>query len=103
MVLLIKKIFCLGVIAVFPLFMTALMTFRFQDPIPLWCNWWLGAALIWSAFFYAMISPLFYRKYPIFFRCFIWVGILSFLMGSVAFWYYYSFVPADETLLYSGF
>ncbi|QJB30512.1 hypothetical protein HF324_03730 [Chitinophaga oryzae] len=89
MVSLVRKICCSGVIAVFPLFVTALLTFSFQDPIPLLHNWWLGASLLWSAFFYAMISPLFYRKYPLIFRCLISVGLLSFLLGGVAFGYYY--------------
>ncbi|SKA30343.1 hypothetical protein SAMN04488128_103278 [Chitinophaga eiseniae] len=100
---LIRKIFYLGVIAVFPLFMTALMTFRFLGPLPLLDNWWTGATLIWSTFFYAMISPLFYKKYPFFFRCLIWVGVLSFLLGLSAIGYYYGCVPSGEILMCKAF
>ncbi|NML38584.1 hypothetical protein HHL17_15355 [Chitinophaga sp. G-6-1-13] len=103
MTLLFKKMLCAGVIAVFPLFMAALMTYRFLDPIPLLYNWWLGAMFVWSAVFYMMISPLFYGKYPFVFRCLIWVGILCSLAGWAAWGYYYLYAPADETLLYTGF
>lgn len=102
MAMLVRKIFCLGVIAVFPLFMAALMTLTFQDPVPLLYNWWLGAMLLWSAFFYGMISPLFYRKYPFVFSCLVWAGLLSFLLGGVALGYYYMYVPTRGMPLYTG-
>lgn len=100
---LLTKILCAGVIAAFPLLMVAFMTFRFVEPIPLLYDWWLGAMFIWSAFFYGMISPLFYRKYPFVFRSLVWVGILSFVVGGVAWGYYYWCAPSDEMLLYTTF
>ncbi|MBC9929352.1 hypothetical protein [Chitinophaga qingshengii] len=98
-----KKVLCLGAIAVFPLFVAAFLTFRLQDPIPLLFDWWLGAAFMWSAFFYGMISPLFYRKYPFIFRCLCWVGILFLLLGIVSWIYYYLYAPSDEVLFGGGF
>lgn len=83
-------------VAIFPLFMVAFMTFRFLDPVPLLHDWWLGAAFIWSAFFYGMISPLLYRKYPFVFRCLCWVGILCLLLGVVSWIYYFSYEPVPE-------
>ncbi len=86
-----KMIFRCGIIAGFPLFTVAVMTTGFQDPIPLMENWWTGASLIWSGFFYGMIAPFCYRKYPSVFKCLLWVGVLSLLFGVVFFSFVYSF------------
>lgn len=103
MSLLFRKILSAGLIALFPLMMVALMTYRFQGPIPLLYDWWLGAMFIWSAFFYGMICPLFYQKYPFVFKCFVWVGFLSLLTGVTAWWYYYSYSNSGEMLFCTVF